>query len=63
MAVVMAGVLVQHTAEVPFAELWKRVLSESQSTALWKKLRRLVSLVVQLVILALILSAILDPRP
>jgi hypothetical protein len=48
--------------EVPFAELWKRVLSESQSTALWKKLRRIVSLVVQLVLLALILTAILDPR-
>ncbi|MDB4970634.1 MAG: von Willebrand factor type, partial [Myxococcales bacterium] len=48
--------------EVPFAELWKRVLSESQSTALWKKLRRLISLAVQLVVLALILTAILDPR-
>ena len=48
--------------EVPFAELWKRVLSETQSTALWKKLRRIVSLVVQLVLLALILTAILDPH-
>lgn len=48
--------------EVPFADLWRRVVSESQSTALWKKLRRIVSLVVQLVLLALILTALLDPR-
>ena len=32
--------------EVPFAELWRRVLSETQSTALWKRLRRIVSLAV-----------------
>jgi hypothetical protein len=48
--------------EVPFAELWRRVVIESQSTALWKKLRRLASLAIQLVILALILGALTDPR-
>ncbi len=48
--------------EVPFADLWRRVLSETQSTALWKRLRRIVSLVVQLVLLGLILTALLDPR-
>ena len=48
--------------EVPFAELWRRVLSETQSTALWKKLRRIVSLILQLILLTLILTAILDPR-
>ena len=48
--------------EVPFADLWRRVLSESQSTALWKKLRRLVSLAVQLLLLLFILGALLDPR-
>lgn len=48
--------------EVPFAELWRRVVTETQSTALWRKLRRLVSLAIQLVILALILTALLDPR-
>ncbi len=47
---------------MPFAELWRRVLSETQSTALWKKLRRIVSLVLQLILLLLILTAILDPR-
>ena len=48
--------------EVPFADLWRRVLSETQSTALWKRLRRIASLVVQLILLALILTALLDPR-
>jgi len=48
--------------EVPFADLWRRVLSETQSTALWKRLRRIMSLLMQLVILALILTALLDPR-
>jgi VWA domain-containing protein len=48
--------------EVPFADLWRRVLSETQSTALWKRLRRIVSLVVQLILLLLILTALLDPR-
>lgn len=48
--------------EVPFAELWRRVVTESQSTALWKKLRRLASLAIQLVILALVLGALTDPR-
>lgn len=48
--------------EVPFAELWRRVLSETQSTALWKRLRRIVSLVVQLILLALILTALVDPH-
>ena len=48
--------------EVPFADLWRRVLSETQSTALWKRLRRIVSLLLQLVLLGLILTAILDPR-
>ncbi|HWE30337.1 MAG TPA: VWA domain-containing protein, partial [Polyangia bacterium] len=48
--------------EVPFADLWRRVLSETQSTALWKRLRRIVSLLVQLVILILILTALVDPR-
>ena len=48
--------------EVPFAELWRRVLSETQTTALWKRLRRIVSLILQLILLTLILVAILDPR-
>jgi hypothetical protein len=48
--------------EVPFADLWRRVLSDSQSTALWRKLRRLISLALQLLLLALVLFALADPR-
>ncbi|HEY7958035.1 MAG TPA: VWA domain-containing protein [Polyangia bacterium] len=47
---------------VPFADLWRKVLSDTESTALWRKLRRLVSLLLQLVALALILFALGDPR-
>jgi hypothetical protein len=48
--------------EVPFAGLWRRVLKDTESTALWRKLRRLVSLLVQLAVLALLLLAVGDPR-
>jgi von Willebrand factor type A domain/Aerotolerance regulator N-terminal len=48
--------------EVPFAHLWRRVVRNTESTALWKKLRRLISLLVQLTVLALLLFAIGDPR-
>jgi hypothetical protein len=48
--------------EVPFADLWQRVLSQTQSTALWRKLRRMISLLVQLVLLGLIMLALTDPR-
>jgi hypothetical protein len=48
--------------EVPFAGLWRKVLRDTESTALWRKLRRIVSLLVQLAVLALLLLAIGDPR-
>jgi von Willebrand factor type A domain/Aerotolerance regulator N-terminal len=48
--------------EVPFAYLWQRIVRDTESTALWKKLRRLVSLFIQLLILALLLFAVGDPR-
>jgi hypothetical protein len=48
--------------EVPFAQLWRRILRDTESTALWRRLRRLISLLIQLLILALILLAIGDPR-
>jgi hypothetical protein len=47
---------------VPFAALWQRVLADHRSTALHRRLRQLLSLAVQLVLLALILGAIADPR-
>jgi hypothetical protein len=48
--------------EVPFSKLWQRVLAEKESQALWKRLKRLVSLALQLLFLALVLGAALDPR-
>jgi hypothetical protein len=48
--------------EVPFSALWQRVLKEKETQSLFKQLRRLLSLLLQLVILALIVLAVLDPR-
>jgi hypothetical protein len=48
---------------VPFAELWERVTRESESRRLWRKLRRLLSWLLQLVVLALVGLALGDPRP
>ncbi len=47
--------------EVPFAELWKRVLDTKDANALWKQLKRLISLLFVLLILGLVLFAALDP--
>lgn len=47
--------------EVPFVQLWKRVLEQKDANALWKQLKRLVSLLVILLILGLLLFAALDP--
>lgn len=48
---------------VPFAELWERVTRRSESRRLWRKLRRLLSWLLQLLVLALIGLALGDPRP
>ncbi len=47
--------------EVPFARLWQRVLEQKDASALWKQLKRLISLLLILLILALVLFAALDP--
>ncbi len=47
--------------EVPFVKLWERVLDQKDSNALWKQLKRLVSLLLMLLILGLLLFAVLDP--
>jgi Ca-activated chloride channel homolog len=47
--------------EVPFAQLWKRVLEQKDANALWKQLKRLISLLFVLAILGLVLFAALDP--
>ncbi len=47
--------------EVPFSHLWKRVLEQKDANALWKHLKRLISLLLILLILGLVLFASLDP--
>ncbi len=47
--------------EVPFAQLWKRVLNEKDANALWKHLKRFLSLLFILLILGAVLFAALDP--
>lgn len=48
---------------VPFASLWRRVLRDREATSLFSKLRRLLSLLLQLALLTLMLGALGDPRP
>ena len=48
--------------EVPFSSLWKKILEERQATSLWEKFKRVVSLLLHLLILALLVLAIADPR-
>jgi len=47
--------------EVPFARLWQRVLEQKDANALWKQLKRLMSLLLILLILGIVLFAALDP--
>lgn len=47
---------------VPFAALWERVTRDSESRKIWRRLRRLLSWLVQLVLLGLVIAAIGDPR-
>ena len=48
---------------VPFAALWQRVTRESDTRRLWKRLRRLLSWLLQIGLLALLCAALGDPRP
>ncbi len=48
--------------EVPFSSLWQRILEEHESTALWKQLRRWLSLLLLLFILGLLCFAATEPR-
>ncbi len=47
---------------VPFAALWERVTRHSESRKIWRRLRRLLSWLLQLLLLAMIVAAIGDPR-
>lgn len=48
---------------VPFTRLWQEVLAQKQSSSLFSQLRRLLSLLLQLVMVALLVLALGDPKP
>jgi Ca-activated chloride channel family protein len=48
--------------QVPFSPLWARVVVERQSSSLFKALKRVGSLLVQLAIIALVIFALGDPQ-
>jgi hypothetical protein len=47
---------------VPFSPLWERILRDKEATSLFSKLKRLLSLLMQLALLALLVLALGDPR-
>jgi hypothetical protein len=47
--------------EVPFSRLWQRVLDQRDANALWKQLKRVLSLLLILLIIGIMLFAALDP--
>ncbi len=68
-AAVGAGVAVLYVLKlrrrvvaVPFSPLWERILRDKDATTLFSKLKRLLSLLLQLVLLALLVLALGDPR-
>ena len=48
---------------VPFSRIWDSVLRDKQATELFSKLRRMLSLLLQLALLALMVLALGDPKP
>ena len=48
---------------VPFSPIWQRVLREKDASQLFSRLKNLLSLLLQLVLLGLVVSALGDPRP
>lgn len=49
--------------QVPFAALWRQVTRESDTRRLWRRLRRMLSWLLQIALLALLCLALGDPRP
>lgn len=47
---------------VPFSPIWRQVLGDRESTRLFSQLKRILSLLLQLVLLALLIFALGDPR-
>ena len=48
--------------EVPFGPLWQKVLTEKQTTSLFRVLKRIFSLLLQLIFVAAVLTAIAAPK-
>ncbi len=48
---------------VPFAALWEQVGREHDTRQLWKRLRRVLSWLLQILLLLAVLAAITDPQP
>src|SRR5512145_2167587 len=47
---------------VPFARIWERILRDKEATHLFSQLKRLLSLLLQLLLLSLLLLALGEPR-
>jgi hypothetical protein len=48
---------------VPYSAFWQQLLSERQTRSLWHRIKRWLSLLLQLLIVATLLFALRDPRP
>src|SRR5438105_2159956 len=64
--VLMVGMYIlklrRRVVAVPFSKLWHRILKDKEATSLFSKLKRLLSLLMQLALLALLVLALGDPR-
>ncbi|MEZ4223592.1 MAG: VWA domain-containing protein [Polyangiaceae bacterium] len=47
---------------VPFSRIWERILRDKEATTWWSRLKRLLSLLLQLALLTLLVGALGDPR-
>ncbi len=47
---------------VPFSHIWERILRDKEATSLFSQLKRLLSLLLQLLLLALLIFSLGDPR-
>src|SRR5271156_429671 len=47
---------------VPFARIWQRILRDQEARSLFSQLKRILSLLLQLALLALLVLALGDPR-
>ncbi|HEY1956616.1 MAG TPA: VWA domain-containing protein [Polyangiaceae bacterium] len=65
-AAVMIGLYIlklrRRVVAVPFSPLWQKILRDKEATSLFSKLKRLLSLLLQLALLALLVLALGDPR-